>query len=76
MEPSKSNFTVFSMLTTRGPNASNLLPAEGLQYSECLDVLRNTLFLLSLPVTQGELLQDPAILEDVLENTLLAFGDA
>jgi hypothetical protein len=71
MEPSKSNFTVFSMLTTRGPNASNLLPAEGLQYGECLDVLRNTLFLLSLPVTQGDFLQDPAVLEAVLENTLL-----
>jgi hypothetical protein len=71
MEPSKSNFTVFSMLTTRSPNASNLLPAEGLQYSECLDVLRNTLFLLSLPVTQGELQQDPAILEAIVENTLL-----
>jgi hypothetical protein len=69
MEPSKSNFTVFLMLTTRGPTALNLLLAEGLQYSECIDILRNTLFLLALPVTQEQ--QDPAILEAILEHKLL-----
>jgi hypothetical protein len=70
-EPSKSNFTVFSMLPTRGPSATNLLPADGLKYSECIDVLRNLFFLLSLPVTQNLYKSTPGKVDSIIESTTL-----
>lgn len=70
-EPSKSNFTVFSLLPTRSPSASNLLPADGLKYTEFINVLRNLFFLLFLPVTQNLYNSTPKKIEAVVDSTVL-----
>jgi hypothetical protein len=48
-----------------------LLPADGLPYSECIDVLRNLFFLLSLPVTQNLYKSAPEKIDSVIESTIL-----
>jgi hypothetical protein len=71
-EPSKTNFTVFSLLPSRSHSATgNLLPAEGLTYDECIEVLRNLFFLLSLPVTQRVPGATAEKLDAILESTVL-----
>jgi hypothetical protein len=69
--PAKSNFCMFSMLYTRSTSANNLLPTNGLSYEACLDMLRNTFFLLALPVTQGLPNSAPEFIDAVLDRTVL-----
>jgi hypothetical protein len=62
---------MFSMLYTRSASANNLLPTNGLSYEACLDVLRNTFFMLALPVTQGLPNSAPEFVDAVLDRTVL-----